>query len=586
MQLFDWLIVLAYFIISLFIGLLYRRKASKSTEDFFLSGRNLPWWIAGLSMVATTFAADTPLAVTELVAKNGIAGNWLWWNMLIGGMLTVFFFSRLWRRAGIMTDVEFIEMRYSGKTASFLRGFKAIYLGLFMNTLIMGWVNLAMMKILIGFFPEFINKDNVLLFIGVAILITAIYSAVSGLWGVAVTDAFQFVLAMTGCIILAIIIVSQPQIGGIEGLTSKLPNWSLKFLPVIDNSQIQSESGGLLAISVSTFLAYIGIQWWASWYPGAEPGGGGYVAQRMMSAKNEKHSLLATLFFQIAHYGIRPWPWIIVGLATIILYPNLSDKGSGFVLAMRDFLPTGLKGLLIAAFFAAYMSTIATHLNWGTSYLINDFYKRFIKKTDSEKHYVFISRIITILLMFLSVIVTTQMETISGVWAFLIECGAGLGLVLILRWFWWRINAAGEIAATVTPFIIFLLIKVSGVNITFPHTLFVVVPITTISWLITIYLTKPDNTNKLTEFFCRIHPGGPGWKRFALQNPDIKPDSGYLYLLLDWILGIVLVYMFLFGTGKIIFGELMTGLGLYAIGAVAGLIIIYDFNKRGWKELV
>jgi len=586
MQLFDWLIVLAYFIISLFIGLLYRRKASKSTEDFFLTGRNLPWWIAGLSMVATTFAADTPLAVTELVAKNGIAGNWLWWNMLIGGMLTVFFFSRLWRRAGIMTDVEFIEMRYSGKTASFLRGFKAIYLGLFMNTLIMGWVNLAMMKILIGFFPEFINKDNVLLFIGVAILITAIYSAVSGLWGVAVTDAFQFVLAMTGCIIHAIIIVSQPQIGGIEGLTSKLPNWSLKFLPVIDNSQIQSESGGLLAISVSTFLAYIGIQWWASWYPGAEPGGGGYVAQRMMSAKNEKHSLLATLFFQIAHYGIRPWPWIIVGLATIILYPNLSDKGSGFVLAMRDFLPTGLKGLLIAAFFAAYMSTIATHLNWGTSYLINDFYKRFIKKTDSEKHYVFISRIITILLMFLSVIVTTQMETISGVWAFLIECGAGLGLVLILRWFWWRINAAGEIAATVTPFIIFLLIKVSGVNITFPHTLFVVVPITTISWLITIYLTKPDNTNKLTEFFCRIHPGGPGWKKFALQNPDIKPDSGYLYLFLDWILGIVLVYMFLFGTGKIIFGELMTGLGLYAIGAVAGLIIIYDFNKRGWKELV
>jgi len=586
MQLFDWLIVLAYFIISLFIGLLYRRKASKSTEDFFLTGRNLPWWIAGLSMVATTFAADTPLAVTELVAKNGIAGNWLWWNMLIGGMLTVFFFSRLWRRAGIMTDVEFIEMRYSGKTASFLRGFKAIYLGLFINTLIMGWVNLAMMKILTGFFPEFINKDNVLLFIGVAILITAIYSAVSGLWGVAVTDAFQFVLAMTGCIILAIIIVSQPQIGGIEGLTSKLPNWSLKFLPVIDNSQIQSESGGLLAISVSTFLAYIGIQWWASWYPGAEPGGGGYVAQRMMSAKNEKHSLLATLFFQIAHYGIRPWPWIIVGLATIILYPNLSDKGSGFVLAMRDFLPTGLKGLLIAAFFAAYMSTIATHLNWGTSYLINDFYKRFIKKTDSEKHYVFISRIITILLMFLSVIVTTQMETISGVWAFLIECGAGLGLVLILRWFWWRINAAGEIAATVTPFIIFLLIKVSGVNITFPHTLFVVVPITTISWLITIYLTKPDNTNKLTEFFCRIHPGGPGWKKFALQNPDIKPDSGYLYLFLDWILGIVLVYMFLFGTGKIIFGELMTGLGLYAIGAVAGLIIIYDFNKRGWKELV
>lgn len=586
MQVFDWLIVLAYFIISLLIGLLYKNRASKTTEDFFLTGRNLPWWIAGLSMVATTFAADTPLAVTELVAKNGIAGNWLWWNMLIGGMLTVFFFSRLWRRAGIMTDVEFIELRYSGKSASFLRGFKAIYLGLFMNTLIMGWVNLAMMKILLGFFPEFVNKENVLLFLAIAILITAIYSAVSGLWGVAITDAFQFILAMIGCIILAIIVISQPQIGGIEGLTSKLPDWALRFLPDVNTGQIQSGTGGVFAISVATFLAYVGIQWWASWYPGAEPGGGGYVAQRMMSAKNEKHSLLATLFFQIAHYGIRPWPWIIVGLATIILYPNLSDKGSGYVQAMRDFLPTGVKGLLIAAFFAAYMSTIATHLNWGTSYLINDFYKRFIKKAAPEQHYVLISRLLTIVMMVLSIIVTTQMETISGVWAFLIECGAGLGLVLILRWFWWRINAAGEIAATITPFISFFVIKISGINIIFPDTLFVLVPITTIVWLMTIYFTKPDDINKLTEFFRRIHPGGPGWKKFALQNPDIKPDSGYFYLFIDWILGIVLVYMFLFGTGKIIFGELITGLVLYVIGAIAGAIIIYDFNKRGWKELV
>lgn len=586
MQLFDWLIVLAYFIVSLFIGLIYRKKAGKSTEDFFLTGRNLSWWLAGLSMVATTFAADTPLAVTELVAKNGIAGNWLWWNMLIGGMLTVFFFSRLWRRAGIMTDVEFIELRYSGKSASFLRGFKAIYLGLFMNTLIMGWVNLAMMKILLGFFPEFINKENVLLFLIAAIFITAIYSAVSGLWGVAVTDAFQFVLAMAGCIVLAIIVLSQPQIGGIEGLTSKLPDWTLKFLPAIGDVGITSDTGGLFAISISTFLAYIGIQWWASWYPGAEPGGGGYVAQRMMSAKNEKHSLLATLFFQIAHYGIRPWPWVIVGLATIVLYPNLSDKGLGYVQAMRDFLPTGLKGLLIAAFFAAYMSTIATHLNWGTSYLINDFYKRFIMRSNSEKHYVLISRVLTLVIMLLSVIVTTQMETISGVWAFLIECGAGLGLVLILRWFWWRINAAGEIAATITPFVSLLIIKISGINITFPHTLFVVVPITTAAWLITIYLTKPDSTSKLTEFYRRVHPCRPGWKKFVLQNPDIKPDNGYLYLFIDWILGIVLVYMFLFGTGKIIFGELIVGLGLYVIGAIAAIGIIYDFNKRGWKELI
>lgn len=587
MEIIDWIIVLLYFGFSFFIGFYFYKRASGSTEDFFLSGRKFPWYLAGLSMVATTFAADTPLAVTELVAKNGISGNWLWWNMLIGGMLTVFFFSRLWRRANILTDVEFIELRYSGKLAAFLRGFKSIYLGVFMNVIIMGWVNLAMMKILLGMFPEYINADNVLFYVGIAMVITAIYSALSGLWGVAVTDAFQFILAMAGCIILAIIVVNEPQIGGISGLKEKLPDWSLKFIPAVSSSETQTDIGGIFTLSLSSLLAFLGIQWWASWYPGAEPGGGGYVAQRMMSAKDEKNSLLATLFFQIAHYCIRPWPWIIVGLSVIILYPELSmaDKGLGFVKAMNDFLPAGLKGLLLAAFFAAYMSTIATHLNWGTSYFVNDFYKRFIKKGKEEKYYVIISRIATIVFMLLSVLVTTQMESISGVWEFVLECGAGLGLVLILRWFWWRINAMSEIAATITPFVIVAMIKITGTEIGFPDSLYLIVPITTAIWLTATYLSKPVDEDKLRNFYGKVKPGGIGWKAFGKKYPEVICDKGYRYLFIDWIAGIVLVYMFLFGIGKYIFGEYITATIFILIGITAGAVIYLDFRRRGWKEL-
>ncbi len=589
MHLIDWLIIALYFIISLAIGLYYYRKASGSTEDFFLSGRQLPWWLAGLSMVATTFAADTPLAVAELVGQNGIAGNWLWWNMLIGGMLTVFFFAKLWRRAGILTDVEFIELRYSGKAASFLRGFKALYLGIFMNCIIMGWVNLAMGKILLGMFPEYVNQNNVIFFLAGTMFITAIYSAISGLWGVAVTDAFQFILAMLGCIILAIVVINSPQIGGIGGLQEKLPDWALKFTPQIGGDTGTSTGmGGILMMTVSTFLAFIGIQWWASWYPGAEPGGGGYVAQRMMSAKDERHSLLATLFFQVAHYCIRPWPWILVGLAAIVLYPDLSmaDKGLGYVRAMNDFLPSGLKGLLLAAFFAAYMSTISTHLNWGTSYFINDFYKRFISKGKDEKSYVAVARLMTIVFMLLSVVVTIFMTSISGAWAFVIECGAGLGLVLILRWFWWRVNAISEIVATVTPFIVFGIIYFGKFDVKFPDTLFIIVPITTLAWLITSFITKPTDESKLLEFYKRVHPGGIGWKMFSLKHPEIKPDSGYAVLFIDWILGIILVYMFLFGIGKIIFGHYLVGFIYLLLGTIAGWIILKHVNYLGWGKTI
>jgi Na+/proline symporter len=587
MEIIDWIIILLYFAVSLTIGLIYSKRAGGSTENFFLSGRKLTWWLAGISMVATTFAADTPLAVAELVGQNGIAGNWLWWNMLIGGMLTVFFFARLWRRANILTDIEFIELRYSGKPAAALRGFKALYMGLFMNTIIMGWVNLAMIKILVGMFPEFVNSSNALYYVGACMLITALYSAVSGLWGVAVTDAFQFILAMTGCIILAIVVVNQPQIGGISGLQEKLPEWAMRFTPEISSETSASSVGGILAMTVSTFLAFIGIQWWASWYPGAEPGGGGYVAQRMMGAKDEKNSLYATLFFQIAHYCIRPWPWIIVGLSAIVLYPDLSqaDKGLGFVKAMNDFLPAGLKGLLLAAFLGAYMSTIATHLNWGTSYFINDFYRRFVTKDKSEKHYVSVSKIMTIVFMFLSVIVTTQMTSISGVWSFVIECGAGLGLVLILRWFWWRVNAISEIVATITPFVVYGILYFGKFDVKFPGTLYIIVPVTTIAWIITSYITKPTDESKLESFYRQVHPGGIGWTRISSKLKDVISDTGYFLLFVDWIAGIVLVYSFLFGFGKIIFGNYSSGFLFLLIGIAAGLLIRRNFNKTGWETI-
>jgi SSS family solute:Na+ symporter len=584
MQILDWLIVITYFVFSAMVGVYYTKRAGKNTQEFFLSGRNLPWWLAGTAMVATTFAADTPLAVTELVAKNGIAGNWMWWNFVFGGVLTVFFFARLWRRAGILTDVEFVELRYSGRAAAALRAFRSLYLGLFINCIIIGWVNLAMASILEGMFN--IPHDKVMLFIAVSLLVTAGYSALSGMWGVAVTDAFQFVLAMTGTIILAVIVLGLPQVGGIAGLKTHLPQWSLRFVPVIGKAEGEG-AGGALAMTISTFLAFIGVQWWASWYPGAEPGGGGYVAQRMMAAKNEKHSLFATLWFAIAHYCVRPWPWIIVGLATLVLYPDLAadSRRLGYVYAMRDFLPVGLKGMLIASFFAAYMSTIATHLNWGTSYVVNDFYKRFVSRGTGEKKLVLVSRITTLLIMALSLVVTMRLETISGAWAFIIEAGAGLGLVLILRWFWWRVNAWSEIAAMITPMIAYGIIKY-GTDIQFPETLFYIVSVTTVVWLVVMFLTRPTDEETLMKFYRRVHPGGIGWKRLAKRVPDVKPDSGYGFMVLDWVAGVALVYTMLFGVGKLLLGDLLPGAVFVIVGLCAAGVIYWDLSRRGFEKLV
>ncbi len=575
----DWIIIALYLLLSLAIGLYYKNKASGSMKDFFLGGRSFPWWLAGISMVATTFAADTPLAVNELVGQYGISGNWLWWNFLFGGMLTTFFFARLWRRAEVMTEVELIEFRYSGKAAAFLRGFKSLYLGLFMNSIIVGWVNVALIAILQIFFD--IPNEQALYYVAGAMILTSLYSAMSGLWGVAITDMVQFVIAMTGCIILAVLVLASDKIGGIDGLKSKLPSWSMEFFPHIGKTSSAGQIASTLTISLGTFLAYISVQWWASWYPGAEPGGGGYIAQRMMSAKNEKHSIFATLFFQIAHYCLRPWPWIIVGLCTIVLYPDLSyaDKKLGYVMAMKDFLPPGLKGLLLVAFLAAYMSTISTQLNWGTSYLINDFYKRFLKPEDNfasvaqaEKHYIKISRLVTFLAMAVALFATTQITTISGVWSFIIECGAGLGLVLILRWYWWRINAWTEIAATLAPFIGYTLTRyVFGLQ--FPNSFFLTVGFTTLTWILVMYLTAPEDSKVLQAFYKKVRPEGWwGPVRDSLEMP--KSPSRMTGLVLCWLFAVIMTYSILIGTGKFIFHEWKEALIAACVALVSGILLV------------
>lgn len=573
----DWLVLALFFGISIAIGLKYASSAGKSVSEFFLGGRSLSWWVAGTSMVATTFAADTPLLVAGIVAKNGISGNWLWWNMLLGGMLTTFFFAKYWRRSGVLTEVELIELRYGGKPAAFLRGFKAIYLGLFMNVIIIGWVNLAMINILKGFFD--LPYETALIYVGLSMVAVAIYSAVSGLMGVAITDVVQFLIAMTGCIVLAILVISSEQVGGIGGLQAKLPEWSLSFFPAIGSEGSGDSIATALTIGAGAFFARIGIQWWASWYPGAEPGGGGYVAQRMMSCKTEQDAIYSTLFFQVAHYCLRPWPWILVGLAAIVLYPELGakEKELGYVLAMKQFLPTGMRGLLIAAFFAAYMSTISTQLNWGASYLVNDFYKRFYKPNGTEKELVSASRIVTIVLMIVGMAVTTQLGTIENAWGFIIECGAGLGLVLILRWYWWRINAWSEIAATIAPFIAYS-VATLGLGMTFPNSFFVTVGFTTVAWLAVTFITQPESKEVLQNFYQRIKPKG-WWQPVASQVGEQIDNGGMMPLFISWLSATAMVYAILFFIGKLIFAD-YTWAGIYLVIALASFAVLNFFMKR------
>ena len=627
---YDLAVILLFFLIIFGIAAYYSRRAGKDTGEFFLSGRNMPWYIAGTAMVATTFAADTPLAVTELVARNGIAGNWLWWNLAIGGMLTVFFFAKLWRRSGIMTDVEFVELRYSGKAAAVLRGFRAVYLGLFMNAIVMGWVNKAMEKI----FKVTIPGIDPFLLVIIAAGIIAIYASASGLLGTARTDSFQFVFAMIGCIVLAVIVVQLPQIGSLAALKAKLAPQVLDFLPRIGDVTVEGITGGALAISVGAFIAHIGLQWWSTWYPGADPGGGGYIAQRMMSAKDEKHSLFATLWFTIAHYTVRPWPWIIVALAALVILPrsespeilsmqnpelyeqvtrayndndqlnsqnpvyqtpefkamyenyeNTIDPGVMYPKLMLRYLPTGLLGLLIAVFLAAYMSTIASQLNWGTSYLINDFYRRFIRRSAEERHYVKISRLGIILMTIFSLLVTRYfLTTISGAWEFIINASAGMGAVLILRWYWWRINAWSEISAMIAPLIIYPIARYQF-GLESPITLYPTVIGTTIVWLVVTYITPAVEREHLKKFYQRAHPGGIGWRMLQSEMPDVKGDSGFLKLFIDWLLGVVVVYTVLFGLGYLLFAEFAIAAVMLLAAAVSAALIYMDLKKRGFDSI-
>ncbi len=582
----DVSVIALYFVFNLGVALYLRKRATQSVSEFFLSGRNVTWWLAGTSMVATTFAADTPLVVTGLVAKNGIAGNWIWWSMVFSGMLTVFFYAKLWRRAGVLTDVEFAEIRYSGRPAVFLRGFRAAYLGLPINLIIMGWVNLAIVKILVLVLG--VTKIEALVIALGIMAITASISTISGLWGVLWTDLFQFILKMGMVILLAVFAVNAS--GGMGSLMTRLHE--------IDSTRT---GGSVLSLvpdlnsawmPLITFFVYIAVNWWASWYPGAEPGGGGYVAQRIFSAKDEKHSLLATLWFNLAHYALRPWPWIIVGLVAVARFhgdPSFeADPESGYVRILISDLPAALRGLMLAAFAAAYMSTIGTQLNWGASYLVNDLYKRFMARTRSERHYVRASQVVTILLMVLSVLVTLSMDSIAGAWKFLMAIGAGTGLVYILRWFWWRINAWSEISAMAAAFITSLTLTFGfkldeGNPVDFAWLLLITVGITSVVWLTVTFLTQPEPKEILLSFYRRVRPNPAFWGPIAAEATDVSPERDGLFNLGNWLAGCLMIYAFLFGAGKIILGEPATGIVFLSAGLIAGGYIYFGMERKGWK---
>ncbi|HYM11287.1 MAG TPA: sodium:solute symporter family protein [Bryobacterales bacterium] len=570
----DWVVIASYFALNLLIGLYYKNRAGRSLEEFFVSGRNVPWWLAGTSMVATTFAADTPLAVTGMVAKGGIAGNWLWWNFVFSGMLTVFFYARLWRRSGVMTDVEFAEIRYSGKPAAFLRGFRALYLGVPINCIILGWVNLAMVKILslvLG-----INKLQAILIVLAIIAITCLISTLAGLWGVLVTDVIQFIIKMGMVIVLAVFAVQA--VGGIGAMKQKLAAVDaargasagsvLRFVPDLHSAWMP----------MITFLVYISVIWWSTWYPGAEPGGGGFVAQRMFSARDERHSVWATLWFNVAHYALRPWPWILAALVSLILFPGLQDPETGYIRVMIACLPPALRGLMVAAFAAAFMSTIGTQLNWGASYLINDFYRRFVRREASQRHYVLASQLATVLLAAASAVVTFYLESIAGAWKLLLVTGAGTGTVLILRWFWWRINAWSEVSAMAAAFAVSLYLQLglhwdSDDPVGFAHIMLITVGVTTAAWLAVTFLTAAEPEEKLVEFYRRARPAPALWGAIAAKagGPRSTDDLGRNFL--NWAAGCILIYASLFGIGKVVLAEWREG-ALFLATAVAAAVFL------------
>jgi len=577
----DLAIIVGYFAVALGIGLWFKNRAGTSYVEYFASGRSLPWWIAGTSMVATTFAADTPLAVTGLIAKNGIAGNWFWWAWAFGGMLTVFVFAKLWRRAAVLTDVEFIEQRYAGRPAAILRGFRAFYIAVVMNSIVIGWVTKAMATVLQHTVLHDGGGGAVSDFALVAAMlaITGLYSVLSGMWGVAITDVVQFVLAMAGCVLLAIVAVDH--VGGIDALQAKVTAAyagkadPLAFVPDF------AASGTELTLGV--FLVVVLTQWWATWYPGAEPGGGGYIVQRMAACRDERHAVKATLLFQLAHYCLRPWPWILVALAAFAMHPELlasKDAGAAFPQVIREVAPSGLRGLMLVTFAAAFMSTISTQMNWGASYLVNDLYKRFVAPAAGDRELLRASRLASALVLVLGGGVAWAMIThdwsVDDAWAFLAALGAGVGGVFLLRWFWWRINVWSEFVAMFGSLAAFTGVTLWQSAIEDPaarlrpeYRSLLVACISLAAWLIATFLTRPEPREHLVAFYRRIRPDGPGWGTIAAHAPDVRPDGGLGRSVLRALLGTAAIWLTLPGIGGLIFGEYGKAAACLAAAAAA-----------------
>ena len=582
---FDWTIVLVSIVASFIPALWMARRAGRNTAEFFTSGRAAPWWLIGVSMVATTFSTDTPNLVTNLVREGGVAANWAWWAFLLTGMTTVFFYARLWRRIGVLTDLEFYELRYSGAPARWVRGFRAIYLGLFFNIVIMASVNLAAAKI-----------ANVLLgwpmgqTLAICSVLNVAFAATSGLWGVLVTDFIQFGIAMTGSFAAAYYALQRPEVGGLHGLIAKTNPSVIRMVPDLGN----------WSVALPIFIVPLAVQWWATWYPGAEPGGGSYIAQRMLAARTERDALSGTLLFNVAHYALRPWPWILVALCSMLVFPTLPDLSRALpnvdprlighdlaYPAMLTFLPEGMLGLMIAGLLAAYVSTISTHLNWGTSYLVHDFYRRFVRAGEPERHYVMVGRLTSGALMLFAALFTLVLDNARDSFNLLLSVGAGTGLIYLLRWFWWRINAWCEIAAMASSFVLalaFFVLDRQGVAVP-PHiSLLTTIAVTTVIWLAAAFRARPTDPAVLCAFYEKARPGGPGWKPIRAQCPPVERSDPLSAAFVCWFAGIALVYGALFGSGHLLFGHMVAGT-IGVLAALAGVVLLLRFLPQLWSEV-
>jgi Na+/proline symporter len=580
----DWVVIAICLAAAFAPAVFFARRASKGTAEFFASGRSAPWWLIGTSMVATTFSTDTPNLVTDFVRTNGVSQNWEWWAFLLTGMMTVFFYARMWRRSGVLTDLEFYELRYSGRSAAFVRGFRAVYLGLFFNCAIMASVTLAAVKIanvMLGW-----SRLQTVIICGV---ICVVFSAMAGLWGVLASDMIQFAIAMVGVFAAAYVALSQPEVGGLAGLVAKVDPSTLRLLPDFSN----------WGLTLSVLIIPLTIQWWSVWYPGAEPGGGSYIAQRMLAAKDEKNAMAATLWFNIAHYALRPWPWIIVALCSILVFPNLADIQTALphvsddligndlaYPAMLTLLPAGLLGLLVASLLSAYVSTMSTHLNWGCSYLVHDLYRRFLRPDASEHHLVWLSRVMTAVLMVVSGATVFLLSTAGEAFHLLLSIGAGTGLIYLLRWFWWRINAWSEIAAMASSFTIALALFVArktGLDLSSHAALVWSVALTTVVWVVVTFLTKPADTETLRRFYRKVRPAGRGWAKVVGPEEADGPRDNLSLAFLGWVFGCTFVYSGLFGAGALLYGHPLQGTVCLIVTAGAGLGLAWVVPKI-WRE--